>query len=134
MAVRTAVGYGVVLQYYRAYSQQSGWRQCDGTVWQLGSTDLSSDGSRTCSINGGVGFNNVDKETLGPWGGNYTTGFDGTGLHGYPGRDQPGFTTGQVSSPIYIWNQSPDVGSDTGLEATRLMRHCSQHSSCEGRD
>ena len=40
-------------------------------------------------------------------------GFDGTGLHGYPGRDQPGFTTGQVSSPIYIWNQSPDLGAGT---------------------
>ena len=104
---------GVTLQYYRAYSSQSGWQQCDGTVWQLGSTDLSSNGSRTCSTNGGVGFNNVDKETLGHWGGNYTTGFDGTGLHGYPGRDQPGFTTGQVSSPIYIWNQSPDVGVGT---------------------
>jgi hypothetical protein len=105
--------YGITLQYFRATSQQSAWQQCDGTVWQLRSTDVSSDNSRICSINGGVGFNNVDKETLGPWGGNYTRGFDGTGLHGYPGRDQPGFTTGQVSSPIYIWNQSPDVGVGT---------------------
>jgi hypothetical protein len=104
---------GVALMYYRAYSQQSGWQQCDGTVWQLGSTNPSSNGSRACSVSGGVGFNNVDKETLGHWGGNYTSGFDGTGLHGYPGRDQPGFTTGQVSSPIYIWNQSPDLGAGT---------------------
>ena len=104
---------GITLQYYRAYSSQSGWQQCNGTLWQLGSTDLASEGSRTCSVNGGVGFNNVDKETLGPWGGNYTTGFDGTGLLGYPGRDQPGFTTGQVSSPIYIWNQTPDLGAGT---------------------
>ena len=66
--------YGVALQYYRAYSSQGGWRQCNGTVWQLGSTNLASEGSRTCSINGGVGFHNVNKETLGPWGGNYTTG------------------------------------------------------------
>jgi hypothetical protein len=103
--------YGVTLQYFRATAPGSAWRQCDGTVWQLGSTDVSTEASRTCSVNGGVGFNNVDKETLGPWGGNYTRGFDGTGLHGYPGRDQPGFTTGQVSSPIYIWNQSPDFGA-----------------------
>src|SRR2546430_1167927 len=103
----------VTLMYYRAYSVQSDWQQSTGAVWQLGSTNVSSSGSRTCSINGGVGFNNVDKETLGPWGGNYTTGFDGIGLHGYPGRDQPGITTGQVSSPIYVWNQFPDPGVTT---------------------
>src|SRR5262245_1579130 len=123
--------YGVTLQYWRAVRPESNWQQCDGTVWQLGSTDLSSNGSRTCSINGGVGFNNVDKETLGAWGGNYTTGFDGAGLHGYPGRDQPGITTGQVSSPIYVWNQTNDPGvgtwaggksADEALIATFIVR------------
>src|SRR5437762_1910826 len=100
------IWYPVTLMYYRAYSAQSNWQQCNGTVWQLGSTDVSSNGSRTCSVNGGVGFDSKDKETLGPWGGNYTRGLDGTGLHGYPGRDQPGITTGQVASPIYVWNQT----------------------------
>jgi len=104
------IWYPVTLMFYRAYSAQSNWQQSNGTVWQLGSTDPSSNGSRTCSTNGGVGFNSTDKETLGPWGGNYTRGFDGTGLNGYPGRDQPGITTGQVSSPIYIWNQINDPG------------------------
>ena len=122
--------YGITLQYYRATValDRSGWQQCTGTVWQLGSTSLSAQGSRTCSTNGGVGFNNTDKETLGTWGGSYTTGFDGTGTQGYPGRDQPGFTTGQVLSPIYIWSNgaaatgtSGGGGSDDTLTANMIQ-------------
>jgi hypothetical protein len=126
--------------YYRTYSQQSSWQQCNGTVWHLGSRNLSSNGSRTCSTNGGVGFNSTDKETLGPWGGNYTRGFDGTGLHGYPGRDQPGITTGQVSSPIYVWHQTNDPGVVTwaggdpineALLATFIVNiHCERPGLC----
>lgn len=97
---------GVTVQFFRAYSTQSAWQQCDGTVWQLGSTNLSNIGSRTCSIGGGVGFNSTDKETLGTFGGSFTRGFDGTGTQGYPGRDQPGYTTGQVANAVYMWNQT----------------------------
>lgn len=117
--------YGVTLMYYRVctvMNQAGAWQFCNGTVWQLGSTNLSSDQSRECSINGGVGFNSVDKETLGAWGGSYTRGFDGTGAGGYPGRDQPGIGPGQVSQPIYVWNNggigpSTYGGGDPGDQA-----------------
>ncbi len=110
----TASWNGVTLQYFRAFEPQSGWQQCDGTVLQLGSTDLSSNGSRTCSTNGGVGFNSTDKETLGTWGGSFQRGFDGTGTQGYPGRDQPGIGPGQASEPIRIWNQTVGGGRWAG--------------------
>jgi hypothetical protein len=129
------IWYGINLQYYRSNPTQApgDWKQCDGTVWQLGSTNLSSNGSRTCSTNGGVGFNSTNKETLGTWRGSYQRGFDGTGLHGYPGRDQPGIGPGQVSQPIYIWNNGPlapgtwagGIPADEALLATFIV---------EGRD
>lgn len=100
---------GITLQYYRAYSAMSNWQQSTGAVWQLGASDPATNGSRTCSLNGGFGFNSIDKETLGKWGSSFQRGFDGTGPNGYPGRDQPGISTGQVSEPIYTWNNGPEV-------------------------
>ncbi len=113
---------GITLQYYRAWSAQSMWQQCNGTVWQLGSADPASTAGRTCSTNGGYGFSSTDGETVGKWGPGFTRGFDGTGSKGYPGRDQPGVSTGQVSEPIYTWNNGPEVpgtwaGGDPTAEA-----------------
>lgn len=109
---------GVTMQYFRAYGAESSWQQADGTVWQLGSTNLAAAGSRQCTIGGGVGFNSVDKETLGTFGGSFTRGFDGTGTLGYPGRDQSGWTTGQVISPVYTWSQTQSTFS--GVVATGI--------------
>lgn len=100
---------GITLQFYRAYSAQSAWQKCNGTVWQLGSADPSTSAARTCSTNGGYGFSTTNKETLGRWGAGFQRGFDGTGINGYPGRDQPGVSTGQVSEPIYTWNNGAEV-------------------------
>jgi hypothetical protein len=100
--------YGVTLMYYRACPtlDHSTWGLCDGTQYLLGSTSLSSSGSRTCSTNGTVGFNINDNETLGTFGGQYVRYFDGNGLGGYPGRDQPGVAPGQIVVPIYVWNNA----------------------------
>jgi hypothetical protein len=100
--------YGVTLMYYRACPalDHSTWGLCDGTQYLLGSTSLSSSGSRTCSASGTVGFNVNDNETLGAFGGLYVRYFDGNGPGGYPGRDQPGMAPGQILKPIYVWNNN----------------------------
>lgn len=94
--------YPITLMYYRACPglDQSHWGSCDGTIWRLDSATSPN----VCSTGGGYAFDATDKETLGAYGGSFTRGFDGTGTGGYPGRDQPGFTTGQVSEPIYMWS------------------------------
>jgi hypothetical protein len=95
----------VTLLNYRACSANGfSWQKCNGTNWELGSTDLSSDLSRTCSTSGGVRFDGTNKETLGSEGGNFTRYFDGSGTGGYPCRDQPGMAPGQAVEPIYFWN------------------------------
>lgn len=108
---------GVTLMYYRACPplDQSAWGTCDGTLWKLNSATLSSNGSRECSTSGTVGFNTTDKETLGTFGGAYQRYFDGPAANGYPGRDQPGITTGQVVDPIYVWsNDGNNAGTYDG--------------------
>lgn len=114
---------GVTLMYYRAcddgvnHLDQSTWKTCNGSNYKLDSANLSSSGSRTCDTAGTVGFCTNDKETLGTFGaacsgGTYSRYFDGTGTGGYPGRDQPGITTGQVTEMIWVWNNG---GEDAGI-------------------
>jgi hypothetical protein len=104
--------YDVTLMVYRACPplDQSDWKTCDGTNWQLGSTVLSSDASRTASLGGGVKFCSNARDTVcrvdDDCGGSGTcsTFLDGSGAGGYPCRDQPGRTHDQVLSPVYTWN------------------------------
>jgi len=103
-----------VVMVYRACSglDHGDWGACDGTLWELGSTNLSNQGSRTCSTNGGVKFCSDSREILctsdancsSVGAGTCSTYFDGSGNGGYACRDQPGITHGQVSAPIYAWN------------------------------
>lgn len=99
----TGVGWdGVTLMYYRACPplDQSAWGTCDGTQYKLTWNNSTGWG---CSTSGTMGF--AADGSYGAWGGIYTNYFDGaSATHGYPGRDQPGYTTGQVLSPIYVWN------------------------------
>ena len=102
---------GVTLMYYRASTtlDSSTWQRCDGTAWELGSINLSAGASRVCSTTGGVRFCGYDKETIGTVnlvcvGSTFNRPFDGPGISGRPGRDQPGVTTGQNETPIYVWN------------------------------
>jgi hypothetical protein len=108
------VWYGFTVMAYRACQplDQSAWGSCNGTNWQIGSTDFSSDASRTCSLTGGVKFCSIARDTVcttdstcsAIGGGTCSTFFDGTGLGGYPCRDQVGRTHNQVLAPIYAWN------------------------------
>jgi hypothetical protein len=116
----TAGWYGLYLYYYRSSYYQSSmgnWGMCDGTQYDLGSSDLSSDDSRrTVPANTGVRFLAANPETISASGTRY---FDGNGSYGYPGRDQPGIGPGQVLAPIYAWNNGSVVVvvGDADIEA-----------------
>lgn len=108
--------YDTTLMYYRACPplDQSTWGTCDGTHWQLSSATISSGNSRVASTTGGYGFDDSSNETLGTFGAGFGNYLDATSANGYPGRDQPGYTTGQVSSPVYIWGQAGTAGTYDG--------------------
>ena len=109
--------YDITPMLYRACQPESNWQQCTGANWEIGSKNFSSNASRTCSLNGGVKFCSVNRDTVctsdsdcGSGGGTCSTYFDGSGSGGYACRDQPGRTNNQVQSPIYAWNNSGGVG------------------------
>lgn len=115
---------GVSLSLYRACPSliHGLWGTCDGTRYQLGSTDLKANGSRVSCLVGsarcldGITENkhvqfcsaHRDKEctfnTDCTKGETCSTYLDGAGPGGYPCRDQPGRTHDQVLSPVYVWN------------------------------
>lgn len=96
--------YNIALLLYRACSTQvGGWQPCNGTKWSIGSTQFSTDASRTCSTTGSVRFLSSNGDQVSTSGTRY---FDGLGTGGYPCRDQPGIGPGQVSAPIYAWNNT----------------------------
>jgi hypothetical protein len=115
--------YSITALLYRA-SPCTGtfsWNVSDGTAWELGSTNLSANANRICTVVGSpqrVKFCSGNRETLcvvdGDCGGQGTCSahFDGTGTGGYPARDQPGIGPGQVVNPIYAWNNSGGVTID----------------------
>jgi hypothetical protein len=128
--------YGLSLMVYRAcFVGPYGWGACDGTNWQLGSTNLVSQASRTASINGGVKFCSNAPETLctadANCGGSGTCSrfLDGSGTGGYACRDQPGRGPGQVLAPIYAWNNSgggvlgaENSGSSCGIGLSNYLQ------------
>jgi hypothetical protein len=121
--------YDVTMMVYRAcpplYASQ--WQVCNGTKWQLGSTNFAADASRTASTSGGVGFCSNDRDKVCTsdsacgTGGTCSAFLDGPGAGGYPCRDQVGRTSGQQAAPLYVWNNSGvnagsyDGGSSCGI-------------------
>lgn len=112
---------GFTLMVYRTSSAQSAWQMCDGTNLELGSKDLSSNGSRTATTNGGVLFCSNHRDTLCSsnadctGGGTCSTYVDGQGSGGYMCRDQPGVTHDQVAAPIYGWNNTLNGSTWAGI-------------------
>jgi hypothetical protein len=85
------------------------WSYCTGTQWDIGSTDLSSNGSRANVTYGTVArFSALHPDTIctGSTGGDCSRPFDGPGTGGYPCRDQPGRGHDQVLMPVYAWNNT----------------------------
>lgn len=115
---------GITLMAYRACGlDQSGWGACNGTNWQLGSTDFSSNASRTSSTNGGVKFCSAKRDNVctsdtactAIGGGTCSTFVDGAGTAGYACRDQVGRTHDQALAPVYAWNNgSITLGTYSG--------------------
>lgn len=116
---------GITLMLYRACPtlDQSGWGTCDGTNWQIGSTNFSAQASRTASTSGGVKFCSTARDTVctsdavctAIGGGTCSTFLDGAGTGGYACRDQPGRTHDQALAPIYGWNNgSMSIGTYDG--------------------
>ncbi len=116
---------GVTLQYYRAYqglAQGISFQQCDGTTYYFPVFTGSSSGAAPLVTSGGRAFDNTNNRVLGTNTGSSTTKVDGSGLNGYPGRDQPGFAPGMILTPIYTWSQSQTGGG--GLQATNIWAGC----------
>jgi hypothetical protein len=91
--------------YYRATfnsAYHTTWGNCDGTNYDIGSADFSSNDSRkTVAAGAGVRFLASNPDTVSAVGTRY---FDGSGSGGYPCRDQQGRTQNQALAPLYQWN------------------------------
>lgn len=101
---------GYTLQYFRvsALSVISTWQVCNGTNWELNGATYPN--NRVASLAGRFRFADANKEVLAAEDGTHTRFLDGSGSGGYPCRDQPGIGPGQVSEPIYAWNNTSDDG------------------------
>jgi hypothetical protein len=108
--------FGVNLLLYRAsIGGPYSWNYCDGTNWDIGSTDFSANASRTTvRANSVARFDSTHPDTVCTDGPGCTRFFDGLGTRGYPCRDQPGRTHDQVLAPIYAWGNS---GGGVGIVA-----------------
>jgi hypothetical protein len=119
--------YGVTLMIYRACpALDSGlsWGLCDGTQYDIGSTDFSSNLSRQTFVApaGGVKFCSANRDLVctddstcsSAGAGTCSTYFDSSGSGGYACRDQPGVTHGQVVFGVYSWNNSGQGGDAIG--------------------
>lgn len=96
----------ITMVYYRANNTAPSWAPCDGTKYRVDAVDSTQSGYWKLSTTGTFAFDNATNSAVGTYGGSNTTYFDGSGPSGYPGREQPGFTTGQALAPVYIWNNS----------------------------
>jgi hypothetical protein len=115
---------GVTLMLYRACGLgSSGWGNCDGTDWVIGSKDFSSNASRTAHAYTGVfnatnvGFCAVRRDTVCSSGADCLGGPDTCSTFedgaGSPSsgacRDQPGRGHDQVLEPIYAWSNTGGI-------------------------
>ncbi len=94
----------VTLQYFRAYQTTPAisFQICDGTTYYM-----PTSGAAPLVTSGGRGFDDTFNRTLGTNGAGFTNKVDGPlAATGYPGRDQPGYAPGMVSTPIYVWNNT----------------------------
>ncbi len=109
----------VTLQYYRAYQTVPAisWAICDGTNYRINGTPTNSASPWVLSTTGTYAYDDATNSVLGVFGAGFGTYFDGAGTNGYPGRQQPGYTTGQVQSPLYVWNQGGPRGNTVDIWA-----------------
>jgi len=130
--------YGVALMVYRACPpmDQSAWKTCDGTNWEIGSTSFSAQASRIASTNGGVKFCSTKRDTVctadstcaAVGGGTCSSFFDGAGPGGYPCRDQVGRSHDQALAPVYVWSNGSvsatpyDGGNTCGLGINNYLQ------------
>ena len=117
---------------YRACPPNSnGWGNCDGTRW--GVTALKGN---TLSTGGPYFFCSNNRETQCQTnsdcsgGGSCTTFFDGAGTGGYACRDQPGIGPGQVSNPVYLWNNSCSLNGGGCINGKMTTSSYSLGNSC----
>lgn len=105
----------IILMCYRCCEtgNTSDWQYCNGTNWELRSTNFSTEASRTCSVGGGVKFCSGNRDLVctgdatcaAAGAGTCSAYFDHAGAPGgYLCRDQPGAGPTQVSAPLYQWN------------------------------
>lgn len=98
-----ATHYARATNSYTVDPGMTGWQYCDGTNY-----DVVADGHASATANTASRFKLSDVETLcsGAFAGDCERYLDGSGTvtHGYPCRDQPGFTHGQVLEGTYQWN------------------------------
>jgi hypothetical protein len=112
----------------------SKWQYCDGSAWEIGSTDFSSADSRVCALVGSpqrVKFCSGNRDLVctgdstcsDAGAGTCTAYFDGAS-GGYPCRDQPGRgSAGQTLSPWYEWSNTGTGAPTFGVfPATTLIQ------------
>lgn len=129
---------GITVTYYRATSDLTtirDWGPADGTQYDLQSTSFSNIGSRKVTAYGtGAGrflASAPDTVCSGAVTGDCTRPLDGAGEHGYPGRDQPGIGPGQVSVPLYEWNNGTGITWAMNDAAVLAGSTCSATSGSE---
>ncbi len=100
--------YNFVMMNYRAtIATGYAWNYCNGTLYDIGSTVLSSDASRRTTTYGTAArflASNPEMVCTGSTSADCSRAFDGSGTRGYPCRDQVGRGPGQTLSPVYAWN------------------------------
>jgi hypothetical protein len=125
----TGMGGIEIITYRKCSPPLDGWSMGPDIPSMLSSSDYSNSGTRD-NCGSGTGCNvkfcsgnreflcRVDADCASQGiSGTCSTFFDGPGkpgVNGYPVRDQPGTTTGQVSSPLYAWNNNQTIGVTTG--------------------
>jgi hypothetical protein len=123
----TGMGGVEIITYRKCSPPLDGWSIGPDIPSMLSSTDYSKSGTRDNCASGtscNVKFCSGNREFLcrvdsdcaaQGVSGTCSAFFDGSGSpNGYPVRDQPGITSGQVSSPLYAWNNNRNIGVTTG--------------------
>lgn len=117
---------------YRACPpNSSGWANCDGTHWgvtALKGNVLSTSGHYFFCSNNKETQCRTDRDCTGA--GACTAFLDGEGSGGYPCRDQTGLGPGQISQPIYVWNNSCLLNGGGCVSGQQQVQSYSLGNSC----